>query len=645
MSVASSDISDMETGAQPPLQAAGAQPGQGLDPMAALQQQNQQLYAMMTQMQAEMTQMRQAQGQASVQAAPSRAQAGAIDTRLIGKPETFSGGGSGPSWKDWSIVMRSYATVSVPALGPLSQKAQQTDDPIGNAALSVDQAQASAQMFYLLIMTCRESALTRVINSGDGEGLQAWRQLCRFHEPSSAARHASLLLDLLSFSLAEGDLQSRLEDFDRTVARYESVAQTRLAEDVRMGIILRGVADGPIKQHLLLNMDKFTTYATMKESIIAILRATQAAMSVSTPMDLSALQSTKGAKGKGKGRDGAQPSQKLNCSVCGKRGHTAANCWHRPGGKGNGKQQQQQHQQPQQQQQQGKGGQQKACQKPNKQKCFNCGKRGHIAANCRGPKKLQALEQAPQQQQTGQQQQQQQNNSAGQAGPLASLFLSTLSLQAVSSEGSTERSVRFGIDSGAGITAIPPSASLGYPIHQDGSSGQVYHTATGEHVKDGGRIELVCSDSDGLTKKIRGRSCQVGKGLISVADMVSAGHRVVFEQDEHANDISHALHKETGTKTSFVFRNRTWDLDLVVQPHSVAAVGMELSLCVGRLEWRSRKTRGCERADADECAQAAAPVRSRRGPLQPTLAEVEQQCCNMNALGTSPFVSGAAHAC
>eukprot|EP00971_Amphidinium_carterae_P228593 4534035-Amphidinium_carterae.1 len=55
--------------------------------------------------------------------------------------------------------------------------------------------EASTTLYYILVMICRGSPLTRVINAGQEEGLAAWRALCRFHEPTSATRQASLLME------------------------------------------------------------------------------------------------------------------------------------------------------------------------------------------------------------------------------------------------------------------------------------------------------------------------------------------------------------------------------------------------------------------------------------------------------------------
>eukprot|EP00971_Amphidinium_carterae_P128016 2535761-Amphidinium_carterae.1 len=168
------------------------------------------------------------QQQTQMQAAQIRVSAGhigGIDTRIIGKPDTFTG--RQEAWKDWAIVLRSYSAASMPVLAMLMEKAETTEEDVRNLVLSAGQAAASTQLYYLLIMSCRDSAL-------------------RHHNPSSAARHASLLLDLLAFSF-EGDVQARLEEYDRVMAQYESITKQLLQDDIRLGVVIRQLPEGPLR--------------------------------------------------------------------------------------------------------------------------------------------------------------------------------------------------------------------------------------------------------------------------------------------------------------------------------------------------------------------------------------------------------------
>ena len=148
---------------------------------------------------------------------------------------------------------------------------------------------------------------------------------------------------------------------------------------------------------------------------------------------------------------------------------------------------------------------------------------------------------------------------------------------------SSGRELRFGIDSGAAVTAIPPEFVEQYPLAEP-SNGLKYQSATGESISDLG-MKKPFIDIKGDLRGVRARIARIKRPLMSVYDMHMAGHRVVFDRDEFGNDISHAVHKETGKTAKFTLRNRTWDLDARLVPHS--------DLRVKEVTTQSRKLRLC----------------------------------------------------
>jgi len=65
----------------------------------------------------------------------------AIDTRLLGKPRDFSG--TDAEFVDWSVVLRSYASLVNPSLGELMKTAETTEDIVEEVGLSSTEVEAS----------------------------------------------------------------------------------------------------------------------------------------------------------------------------------------------------------------------------------------------------------------------------------------------------------------------------------------------------------------------------------------------------------------------------------------------------------------------------------------------------------------------
>ena len=150
--------------------------------------------------------------------------------------------------------------------------------------------EASVALYYMLVLLTRNEPLNIVVNSGAGEGLLASRRLVQRYDSAAATRLAGLLLNLIYWSFA-GDIQSRMELFDRELQRYETGAREAVSLNLRVGMVLNGLDKGPLKDHLLLNSAKYLTWQEFKSEIVNYRRATQAVADSGgvTPMDVGAF--------------------------------------------------------------------------------------------------------------------------------------------------------------------------------------------------------------------------------------------------------------------------------------------------------------------------------------------------------------------
>ena len=95
-----------------------------------------------------------------------------IDTRTLGKPDTFHG--EEQKWADWRVILKAYCGVVSLRMVVLMTKQETMGTPMLQATLTdvADQA-ASAQLYFILLMLCRGQPLTEVVNAGEMEGVPA----------------------------------------------------------------------------------------------------------------------------------------------------------------------------------------------------------------------------------------------------------------------------------------------------------------------------------------------------------------------------------------------------------------------------------------------------------------------------------------
>ena len=84
-------------------------------------------------------------------------------------------------------------------------------------------------------------------------------------------------------------------EFEREVVRYEDQTKNKISGDMKAGIVIAGMVQVQLKEHLEINTAKLDTYAKVKDEIKEYLTAKKKWSSVigadsSADMDLDALQ-------------------------------------------------------------------------------------------------------------------------------------------------------------------------------------------------------------------------------------------------------------------------------------------------------------------------------------------------------------------
>ena len=523
----------------------------------------------------------QAAGQTNGQ--PLRTAISETETRMIGKPDQFDG----TKWRDWSTVFKAYTGATSQVLATQMAEAARAPTAMLNAVLPDDETvQLSAKLHYWLIQTCRGQAMDVVVNAGAQEGLEAWRQLHARYEPLATTRFAGQLMGLLGWDFS-GDMLARVEAFEREVSIYEQSSKEKLTDAIRIGVVFRQLPESQLKQHMILNAERLKTWAEFREEMLNVRRAQAAvaAGSGTAPMDLSWMS----GKDKGKGK----------CAVCHKPGHYARDCWYKdpPGkgpqpkggkkGKGDGKGKSKSKFDGQKGGYSGAGAGRGQQRDPQGDRCWTCNQTGHRQAQC--PLKKKSQPQANALTPAEPAQEPENGNKSLRGLSLATLAADTEIEKATkllkqngfsedtvkrlfAFDKSNDREITFGVDSGAAATVIPSGMFGDYETEQNDMSlkGDGYRSADGGWVPDEGTKRILGTVRDAKGRSItKGVSCHVApvqKALMSVSDMVEAGHVVQFGPTR-----SFCRNTDTGEEIDFVKRRGVYEITMNVMPAGTAA--------------------------------------------------------------------------
>ena len=152
------------------------------------------------------------QGHIGAAAAAEGAAGLLLDTRSITKPPAFSGDENG--LRDWSFTFRAYTAMVDETLEIYMDRAETMSTPVPPSENLGPAAQRASRTLYLLLaMMVRGRVLAVVKAAPPRHGLETWRRLCQYYEPSTASRTVSLLQTVLAPSFRDVSLMEWFEDF------------------------------------------------------------------------------------------------------------------------------------------------------------------------------------------------------------------------------------------------------------------------------------------------------------------------------------------------------------------------------------------------------------------------------------------------
>ena len=492
------------------------------------------------------------------------------------------------SWLDWSVRFRSDAAFIHKRLPEWLVKAEDGSTEVKLTSLDPEAQECARLLQTVLTHTCTGTSQSRVQNAGEGEGLLAWRSLVFFYEPRVLVRIVGLLLEVLCWDFTKGVFLERLEAWERQVKRYELLAQDKLSDLIKIGLVLRQLPTSQSKSHLLMSSERLRNWDTFKHEMTTLCM-TGDLLSTRSGGGMHSLQGHSPEEGagygaqyvdqvgpKGGGRLGNQTNQhkqpkgggkKFECFTCGWEGHSSAQCPKNP-------------------------------KNTDKDKiCDTCKKRGHTSKNCwknrsakgggrggkaRGKGGVNEVDCDPTEvwDDDGPAEQQQEGEPENECGAfdasvdLGGLFVCGLDQNEVQEGCCHTRSccavehldlkpkgtIQLALDTGSVVTVIKRGEAPQFPLDSSPAArGHTYRSASKHEIHMDGSRQLETVDGRILRTKVG----DVSRNLMAACDLLDTGHRVTLD-----NDGCFAIHKKTHKKIPIKRVGKSFLMDFQLKPRS-----------------------------------------------------------------------------
>ena len=224
--------------------------------------------------------------------------------------------GDKDSFKVWQFDILAYVGQHCPALREKMLQIPLNSNPVDVALLSADETKLNAQLFYAFTLVTEGAAKVTLMNCPYGNGLEFYRQVARMVQPVTKAHQRTTLLSLAEAKDLPASYRERVAQWETRITEYNRRADVdaEFPEDLKIATYQAKIAPESVREHLLLNESRLSTYKLMRDEVESVMLARDAqapdddsAMVIGSYEEkgevLGALSERPG-KGKSKGKKG-----------------------------------------------------------------------------------------------------------------------------------------------------------------------------------------------------------------------------------------------------------------------------------------------------------------------------------------------------
>ena len=157
-------------------------------------------------------------------------------------------------------------------LAELMVSAAGSETKVFNVILEAADKALSEELYCMLTRLTDTAALVATLDCGEGEGLEARRQITREYDPEAEIGTAGSMIEVLLHKFSSDS--STLISFERVVDEHVVIKGAEVPDE---NVVLSDMQDPAEKDHFMMNAKRLATYNLVREEVADIVRTRSSA--------------------------------------------------------------------------------------------------------------------------------------------------------------------------------------------------------------------------------------------------------------------------------------------------------------------------------------------------------------------------------
>ena len=154
------------------------------------------------------------------------------------------------------------------------QAYEKNESPIDEVDLTPVMAQLSAVLHSRLVGLTTKEAFA-IVDSTQGKGIEAWRQLSRRFDLQIDARLASLIMNIIGYKIGKTqDIQASLVSWEAALLSLHRDQKEEFSPRIRRALLL-SIMSHAVQTKMLEHLDMLTTYQHVRDKIVSLVQVSQ----------------------------------------------------------------------------------------------------------------------------------------------------------------------------------------------------------------------------------------------------------------------------------------------------------------------------------------------------------------------------------